>query len=129
VWIVLLGCAASHPAELTNHGGAVRQRGLSVAELRAHSPDGGEVTVEAYVVYVYKCQRPDDAGIACQKPHLYLNDVAGTNDDHSLTVADLPYDTRFTVGQKIMIRGRYATESPRGFADSRGLLVYEGLEP
>ncbi len=84
----------------------------------------------------------------CSRPHLYLGDSSGASVDRSIWVVEVPRPIRrderralpknivdswpavpkVKLGDEVIVRGTWATVSPRGFRNSDGLLIYESLE-
>ena len=92
----------------------------------------------------------DDDPTQCTRPNFYLGTAANTPVDKGIRVVENPRPPRkdelkadregskamqeaynlvpkFKVGDELVVTGKWATKSPRGFRDSNGLLVFESL--
>jgi hypothetical protein len=115
------------------------------------------VKVKAYVVWVYDCattlgpQVVKDTPEKCDRPHFRLGDSADAREDQTIEVVDVPRPPRdderkflpkeeiaaqdavfnaipqFSVGSQVVVEGKWATRSPKGFVNSDGLLVFAGM--
>jgi hypothetical protein len=67
----------------------------------------------------------------CWRPHLYLGDEANTPREKTIWVVEVPRplrkDEMHEVGDEVIITGTWDLQSPKGFANSDGLLVYESM--
>jgi hypothetical protein len=84
----------------------------------------------------------------CQRPNFYLGATADAPRERGVWVVEVPRHPRpdekkslprdvldnwpkvprFKVGDRVEIRGTWATRSPRGFMSSEGLLIYKSLK-
>ncbi|WP_045119432.1 hypothetical protein [Haliangium ochraceum] len=84
----------------------------------------------------------------CQRPHFFLGDTPDTSGERSIWVVEVPRRLRederrllsrqeranlpdvpeVAVGDEVIVTGTWNRESPAGFANSDGLLVYSALE-
>lgn len=115
-----------------------------------------DVKVKAYVVWVYDCataQGPQvvkDTPEKCDRPHFRLGDTADAREDQTITVVDVPRPPRddekrvlpkeevaamkaaveamppLTGGSMVLVEGKWAVKSPKGFMKTDGLLVFAG---
>lgn len=85
----------------------------------------------------------------CNRPHMHLADDRNAKFAQRIEVVELPRKPRpdelralpqemlntwpevpkLRVGDEVIVTGRWARQSPRGFQNSHGLLVYESVEP
>jgi Flp pilus assembly protein TadD len=83
----------------------------------------------------------------CARPHFILGDTTGSRPGDGLWVVEVPRPMRpdekknldeetqkswpavptIKVGDRVVVEGRFALSSPRGFRDSDGLLIYKAL--
>ena len=90
-------------------------------------------------------RRPD----LCKRPHFYLGDHKGTPVARAIQVVEVPRPIRpderislsekeiaawpavpsIAVGQRVTVEGTWALNSPKGYANPDGLLVYSRLVP
>jgi len=95
----------------------------------------------------------DDDPMLCWRPHFYLGDTPDTPPHQSLWVVEvaramrpdelkswkklpdemkadnpLPIVVEHAVGDQVVVTGKWSRTSPKGFANSDGLLVYESME-
>ncbi len=84
----------------------------------------------------------------CMRPHFFLSDAKNPKNENWIEVVDVPRKIRadekeflgkevvdnwpavpvLTLGSEVVVTGTWATRSPTGFINSRGLLVYKALE-
>lgn len=89
----------------------------------------------------------DDPSL-CQRPHMIIGDAADTPVDRGVWVVEVPRKLRpdelsgmsrderaalpkvpeYKVGDEVLVSGTWDRESPKGFANSDGLLVYKDLK-
>jgi hypothetical protein len=85
----------------------------------------------------------------CKRPHFYLGDRKGTPVERAIMVAEVPRPLRaderislskdqiaawpavpsIAVGQEVAVEGTWALNSPKGYANPDGLLVYGRVVP
>ncbi len=85
----------------------------------------------------------------CTRPHFHLGETSKLDSSRVVEVVEVPRKLRpdelkimpqelisaqlpvptLTLGQEVIVSGRWATHSPKGFLNSEGLLVYESIEP
>lgn len=93
-------------------------------------------------------KRIDEDPTICQRPHFFIGDSADTSAERSIWVVDVPRKPRadelrtmgrqeraelkkppeIELGDEVIVTGVWNRESPKGFAKSEGLMVYEDLE-
>lgn len=111
-----------------------------VADVAAREPDKSRDEVAKLVA-----KRPD----LCKRPHFYLGDRKGAPVERSIQVVEVPRPIRpderismsekeiaawpavpsIALGQVVTVEGRWALNSPKGYANPDGLLVYGRLVP
>lgn len=84
----------------------------------------------------------------CQRPHFFLGDTPDTSGERSVWVVEVPRKLRsdelrllsrqeranlpdvpdIDIGDEVVVTGLWNRESPAGFANSDGLLIYKDLE-
>lgn len=109
-----------------------------VADVAAREPDKSRDEVAKLVN-----RKPE----LCKRPHFYLGDRKGTPVDRALQVVEVPRPMRpderislsekeraawpavpsIAVGQVVKVEGTWALNSPKGYANPDGLLVYGRL--
>jgi tetratricopeptide (TPR) repeat protein len=114
-------------------------------ELRMGGKVDGVIRVRGYVTWVYDCAaelargnpQASRAQIAeaierepalCEAPMFALGDGPTSRDYVSIEVADVPRGVRLAVGDRVVVTGTWATESPGGERNPDGLLVYRAVE-
>jgi len=95
----------------------------------------------------------DEDPMRCWRPHFYMGDAANTPVHQSIWVVEVPREWRedewkswkrlpdemkadnpppvvvpHAVGDEVVVTGKWSMTSPKGFANSDGLLVYERME-
>ena len=95
----------------------------------------------------------DEDPMLCWRPHFYMGDTPDTPPHQSLWVVEVPREMRkdelkawkklpdelkienplpilvpHAVGDQVVVTGKWSKTSPKGFANSDGLLVYESME-
>jgi hypothetical protein len=94
---------------------------------------GKEVKVKAYLVDMYVCPPCPKKAVCklCAQPHFFLGDTANTKPEKALMVVDYLMPKQkppaLTVGKQYEIDGTFARNSPTGFAQSDGLLLFTKL--
>jgi hypothetical protein len=93
-------------------------------------------------------KRIDEDPTRCWRPHYILGDTPNTDPERGIWVVDVPRELRedekrgltredlaqvppvpqFAVGDELVVEGKWAQRSPRGFAKTEGLLVYQSQE-
>jgi hypothetical protein len=111
-----------------------------VADVAAQQPDKSRDEIEKLVV-----KKPD----LCKRPHFFLGDKKSTPKERAIQVVEVPRPLRrderismpkeqvdawpevpsLAVGQQITVEGKWALNSPKGWANADGLLVYGRLVP
>ncbi|MBI4511851.1 MAG: hypothetical protein HY698_19615 [Deltaproteobacteria bacterium] len=108
-----------------------------------------DVRIKGFVLWVYQCDPlvAKETPEKCERPHFLLGDTADASETKSLQVVDVPRPPRedekrvlpkeelanwpavpvITIGQKVVVEGKWAIRSPKGFVNSDGLLVYANL--
>jgi tetratricopeptide (TPR) repeat protein len=103
------------------------------------------VKVSGYVTWIYDCEAElkqfdpgagrqhlrkliDQDATLCGQPKFYLGDTRDTPRDASIWVADAPERVTIAVGDRIVVSGTWATESPHGERDTEGMLLFQSLE-
>lgn len=84
----------------------------------------------------------------CSRPHLILGDAADTPSEKGVWVVEVPRELRkdelklldkqtikelppvpvFALGDEVIVSGKWDRRSPKGFANSDGLLIYGSME-
>jgi hypothetical protein len=110
------------------------------ADLAAQQPDKSREEIDKLVV-----KRPE----LCKRPHFYLGDRKTTPKERAIQVVEVPRPLRaderislpkdqveawpkvpsIAVGQQVAVEGKWALNSPKGWANPDGLLVYGRLVP
>ena len=111
------------------------------------------VKVKGYVIWSYDCTQVLGAKVAqdtperCDKPNFYLGDTPNTSPEKAVWIVEVPRAPRpdekkflpkeelaawpavpvYAVGQHVVVDGKWATRSPKGFVNSDGLLAYANL--
>ena len=114
-----------------------------------------DVKVKGFVVSVYDCAAVLGAQVAkdtpekCDRPHFWLGDSKDAAPEKSVWIVEVPRPLRddekrflpkeelknlppvpkMAVGDQVVVDGKWATRSPKGFVNSDGLLVYANLTP
>lgn len=115
-------------------------------ELRTRGKVEGAIRVKGYVTWVYDCEaelargnkHASRAQIAeaierepalCEAPMFALGDGPTSRDYVSIEVADVPRrGVKLAVGDRVVVTGTWATESPGGERNPAGLLVYRAVD-
>jgi hypothetical protein len=110
------------------------------ADVAAQQPDKSRDEVKKLVA-----KKPD----LCKRPHFFLGDRKGTPRERAVQVVEVPRPLRgderislpksevdawpevpsIAVGQVVTIEGTWALNSPKGWANPDGLLVYRRVVP
>lgn len=110
------------------------------ADVAAREPDRSRDEVRKLVA-----KKPE----LCKRPHFYLGDRKGTPVERAIMVAEVPRPIRaderisltkdqiaawpavpqIAVGQVVAVEGTWALNSPKGYANPDGLLVYGRVVP
>ena len=91
---------------------------------------GQEVKVKGYLLEVYQCPVCPKKQVckACDQPHFFIGDKADTKKEKALMVVDYLAPKQkppaLTVGKQYEVGGNFAINSPTGFGNSDGLLVF-----
>lgn len=108
-----------------------------VAELQGPDDDVKEIR-----------KRIQEDPTVCQRPHFFLGDTPDTSGERSVWVVEVPRRLRadevrllsrqeranlpkvpdIEIGDEVIVTGLWNRESPSGFANSDGLLIYKDLE-
>lgn len=111
-----------------------------VADVAAQQPDRSREEIEKLVA-----KKPE----LCKRPHFFLGDRKATPKERAVLVVEVPRALRrderismpkdkvdaspevpsIAVGQEITVEGKWALNSPKGWANPDGLLVYGRLVP
>lgn len=111
-----------------------------VSEVAAREPDKSREEIEKQVA-----KHPDQ----CKRPHFYLGDRKGAPVERAIQVVEVPRPIRpdekislsekeiaawpavpsIALGQVVTVEGKWALNSPKGYANKDGLLVYGRLVP
>jgi hypothetical protein len=92
-----------------------------------------EVKVKAYLLEVYQCPKCPKGQTCklCDQPHFFLGDKADTRKEKALMVVDYLSPKQkppaLTVGKQYDIAGTFSINSPTGFGDSNGLIVFDSM--
>ena len=116
-------------------------------EMRVHGKRLIEHTVKVsgYVTWIYDCEaelkrfdpgagrqqlrkRMDQDATLCGQPKFYLGDTRDTPRDASIWIADPPERSVVAVGDRVVVSGTWATETPHGERDTEGLLLYQSVQ-
>lgn len=93
-------------------------------------------------------KRVEEDPTLCQRPHFFIGDSPDTSGERSVWVVDVPRKPRpdelrnmgrqeraslqkpprIDLGDEVLVTGVWNRESPKGFSNSEGLLVYKDLE-
>lgn len=127
----------------------------SVTEMRRHGKKffDQNVKIKGYVVWIYDCAQVLGAEVArdtpekCDKPNFYIGDTPDATHEKSIWVVEVPRLPRdderkflpkeelaawppvpkLEVGMQVVVEGKWAQKSPKGFVNSDGLLTYAGI--
>ncbi len=89
-----------------------------------------EVKVKAFLLEVYQCPVCPKGQTCklCDQPHFWVGDKPDTKKEKSMMVVDYLMPKQkppaLTVGKQYEVSGTFAINSPTGFGDSDGLLVF-----
>ena len=89
-----------------------------------------EVKIHAYLLEVYQCPVCPKGQTCklCDQPHFFMGDKADTKKEKALMVADYLAPKQkppiLTVGKQYDINGTFSINTPTGFGDSEGLLIF-----
>lgn len=109
---------------LKHADGSYRVDGLL---MRSRQYLGNEMTLRGYVVEMPKCKNKD--GEICAKPHLWLADAIGHNQERLRVVGFTRKKLRkFKLNKAYKITGKFVQTHEDGFVSSDGLLVYQSVE-
>jgi hypothetical protein len=92
-----------------------------------------EVKVKAYLLEVYQCPKCPKGQTCklCDQPHFFLGDKADTRKEKALMVVDYLSPKQkppaLTVGKQYDVAGTFSINSPTGFGDSNGLIVFDSM--
>ncbi len=110
------------------------------ADVAAQQPDRSRDDIEKLIK-----KKPE----LCKRPHFYLGDSKTTPRERAIQVVEVPRPLRaderislpkqqvdawpevpsLAVGQEVTVEGKWALNSPKGYANPDGLLVYGRLVP
>jgi len=91
---------------------------------------GQDVKVNGYLLEVYQCPVCPKKQVckACDQPHFFLGDKPDTKKEKALMVVDYLGQKQkppaLTVGKQYLVAGTFNINSPTGFGNSDGLLVF-----
>jgi hypothetical protein len=89
-----------------------------------------EIKVKGYLIEVYQCPVCPKKQVckACDQPHFFIGDKPDTKKEKALMVVDYlgpkQKPPALTVGKQYEVAGQFAINSPTGFGNSDGLLVF-----
>ncbi len=89
-----------------------------------------EVKVKGFLLEVYQCPVCPKKQVckACDQPHFYIGDKPDTKKEKALMVVDYlgakQKPPALTVGKQYDVGGQFSINSPTGFGNSDGLLVF-----
>jgi hypothetical protein len=112
-----------------------------------------DIKIKGHIVWIYDCAQVLGEAVAktnpekCDRPNFYLGDTPDATPEKSVWVVEVPRlpredEKRFlpkedlatwlpvpklTLGQRVIVEGKWAEKSPKGFVNSDGLLTYAGV--
>ncbi len=90
--------------------------------------------MRAYLLEVYQCPVCPKGQTCklCDQPHFFMGDKPDTKKEKALMVADYHAPKQkppvLTVGKQYDIEGTFSINTPTGFGDSEGLLVFSKMK-